>query len=89
MPRVDCSGKDSGTGRGQLSDHARRASAGGLTSRFCPSGNKEGVWLHIDAAYAGSAFICPEFRHLLNGVEVGVLFNKIVFSKVLCSQWPE
>ena len=20
------------------------------------------MWLHIDAAYAGSAFICPEFR---------------------------
>lgn len=26
--------------------------------------------MHIDAAYAGSAFICPEFRYLLNGVEV-------------------
>lgn len=25
--------------------------------------------MHIDAAYAGSAFICPEFRYLLNGVE--------------------
>jgi len=28
------------------------------------------VFLHVDAAYAGSAFVCPEFRHLLNGVEV-------------------
>lgn len=28
--------------------------------------------MHIDAAYAGSAFICPEFRPLLNGVEVRV-----------------
>lgn len=27
--------------------------------------------MHIDAAYAGSAFICPEFRPLLNGIEVG------------------
>ncbi|KAH3790455.1 hypothetical protein DPMN_168655 [Dreissena polymorpha] len=26
--------------------------------------------MHIDAAYAGSAFICPEFRPLLEGVEV-------------------
>lgn len=26
--------------------------------------------MHIDAAYAGSAFICPEFRPLLDGVEV-------------------
>ncbi|XP_032498781.1 aromatic-L-amino-acid decarboxylase [Phocoena sinus] len=31
---------------------------------------EEDVWLHVDAAYAGSAFICPEFRHLLNGVEM-------------------
>lgn len=31
--------------------------------------NKENVWLHIDAAYAGSAFICPEFRIWLKGVE--------------------
>ena len=27
------------------------------------------IWLHVDAAYAGSAFICSEFRHLLDGVE--------------------
>ncbi|KAJ4950717.1 hypothetical protein NE237_027549 [Protea cynaroides] len=29
-----------------------------------------GVWFHIDAAYAGSACICPEFRHYLDGVEL-------------------
>uniref|UniRef100_A0A2K5R4K1 Aromatic-L-amino-acid decarboxylase n=1 Tax=Cebus imitator TaxID=2715852 RepID=A0A2K5R4K1_CEBIM len=40
-----------------------------------PICNKEDVWLHIDAAYAGSAFICPEFRHLLNGVEFADSFN--------------
>lgn len=34
------------------------------------SGNEENMWMHIDAAYAGSAFICPEFRPLLNGIEV-------------------
>ncbi|KAH1120438.1 hypothetical protein J1N35_003598 [Gossypium stocksii] len=28
-----------------------------------------GMWVHVDAAYAGSACICPEFRHHLNGVE--------------------
>ncbi|XP_011308066.1 histidine decarboxylase isoform X2 [Fopius arisanus] len=27
------------------------------------------LWLHIDAAYAGSAFVCPEFRGWLRGVE--------------------
>jgi len=27
------------------------------------------LWLHVDAAYAGSAAIAPEYRHLLAGVE--------------------
>nr|XP_029709076.1 histidine decarboxylase-like [Aedes albopictus] len=26
------------------------------------------LWLHVDAAYAGSAFICPEFRVWLKGI---------------------
>eukprot|EP00899_Mesostigma_viride_P019632 jgi/Mesvir1/27670/Mv07392-RA.1 len=29
-----------------------------------------GMWTHVDAAYAGSACICPEHRHHLDGVEV-------------------
>jgi len=28
------------------------------------------IWLHVDAAYAGNSFICPEFRHYLRGIEV-------------------
>jgi aromatic-L-amino-acid decarboxylase len=28
-----------------------------------------GVWLHVDAAMAGSAMILPEYRHLWHGVE--------------------
>uniref|UniRef100_A0A8C8YSM4 Aromatic-L-amino-acid decarboxylase n=1 Tax=Prolemur simus TaxID=1328070 RepID=A0A8C8YSM4_PROSS len=40
-----------------------------------PLCNKEDMWLHIDAAYAGSAFICPEFRPLLHGVEFADSFN--------------
>ncbi|XP_008812851.1 tyrosine decarboxylase-like [Phoenix dactylifera] len=32
--------------------------------------NKYGVWYHIDAAYAGSSGICPEFRHYFDGVEL-------------------
>ncbi|XP_065332534.1 aromatic-L-amino-acid decarboxylase-like [Cloeon dipterum] len=35
----------------------------------------EDVWLHVDAAYAGSAFICPEFRPLMKGVEKADSFN--------------
>jgi aromatic-L-amino-acid decarboxylase len=30
---------------------------------------REGLWLHIDAAYAGSAAILPECRWILNGCE--------------------
>jgi aromatic-L-amino-acid decarboxylase len=28
-----------------------------------------GIWLHVDAAYAGSAMVCPEFRWAFEGVE--------------------
>ncbi|XP_016053822.1 PREDICTED: aromatic-L-amino-acid decarboxylase isoform X4 [Miniopterus natalensis] len=44
-------------------------------SEVGPVCNREDLWLHVDAAYAGSAFICPEFRHLLNGVEFADSFN--------------
>ena len=30
---------------------------------------REDVWLHVDAAHAGSATICPEHRALIDGVE--------------------
>ena len=30
---------------------------------------EEGVWCHIDAAYAGSALILPEYQHLIKGIE--------------------
>ncbi|XP_022109835.1 aromatic-L-amino-acid decarboxylase-like [Acanthaster planci] len=35
----------------------------------------EKVWLHVDAAYAGTALICPEFRSLANGIELADSFN--------------
>lgn len=31
---------------------------------------RHGAWHHVDAAYAGSAMICPEMRHLQDGVEL-------------------
>lgn len=34
--------------------------------RIC---REEGIWLHVDAAMAGTAAICPEFRYILNGLE--------------------
>jgi aromatic-L-amino-acid/L-tryptophan decarboxylase len=30
---------------------------------------REHVWLHVDAAYAGSAMVCPEFRWAWDGIE--------------------
>ena len=35
----------------------------------CHLGKDEEMWLHVDAAYAGSAFICPEFRIWMKGIE--------------------
>ncbi|KAK2986346.1 hypothetical protein RJ640_026610 [Escallonia rubra] len=34
-----------------------------------------GIWFHVDAAYAGSACICPEYRHYIDGVEEADSFN--------------
>ncbi|XP_060519156.1 histidine decarboxylase [Cylas formicarius] len=39
------------------------------------------VWCHVDAAYAGSAFICPEFRVWLKGIDKA---NSIAFNP---SKW--
>ncbi len=31
--------------------------------------NEFGLWLHVDAALAGSAALCPEFRYIHDGIE--------------------
>jgi len=33
------------------------------------------IWLHVDAAYAGSAFICEEYRHYMKGLDLADSFN--------------
>ncbi len=33
------------------------------------------LWMHIDAAMSGTAAICPEYRHILNGVELADSFS--------------
>jgi aromatic-L-amino-acid decarboxylase len=47
-----------------------------------------GAWLHVDAAWAGTAAICPEFRYLQDGLELAdsYLFNphKWLFTNVDC-----
>ncbi|XP_059618566.1 3,4-dihydroxyphenylacetaldehyde synthase 2 [Phlebotomus argentipes] len=50
------------------------------------------VWLHIDAAYAGAAFCCPEYRHLMKGVELAESFNFNVHKWMMvnfdcCAMW--
>uniref|UniRef100_A0A5B7CEI4 Putative tyrosine/DOPA decarboxylase 2-like n=1 Tax=Davidia involucrata TaxID=16924 RepID=A0A5B7CEI4_DAVIN len=34
---------------------------------LCEVAKEYGIWVHVDAAYAGSACICPEFRHFIDG----------------------
>ena len=49
----------------------------------------EGVWLHVDAAYAGPAAICPELRPLFGGWEradsIGVNPHKWLLTPMDCS----
>ncbi len=38
----------------------------GAVAQAC---QRAGTWLHVDAAYAGAAMVCPEFRWAFEGVE--------------------
>jgi aromatic-L-amino-acid decarboxylase len=50
---------------------------------------RAGAWLHVDAAYAGSAMVCPEFRWAFAGVEradsLVVNAHKWLFTPMDCS----
>jgi aromatic-L-amino-acid decarboxylase len=50
---------------------------------------REAVWLHVDAAYGGSAAICPELRAMFDGIEqadsIVVNPHKWLFTPVDCS----
>lgn len=50
---------------------------------------KHGVWLHVDAAMAGTAAILPEFRWLMDGVDAADSFvfnpHKWMFTNFDCS----
>ena len=35
---------------------------------------EQGLWLHVDAAYAGAALVCPEHRWMIDGVELADSF---------------
>jgi len=38
-------------------------------AEIVPIGEQHALWLHVDAAYAGSAAVVPELRHILKGCE--------------------
>ena len=61
---IACTG---GTGTGACDDIAAA----------CAVGRRHGLFTHVDAAWAGSAMICPEFRALWAGVDQAdsVVFN--------------
>ena len=43
----------------------------------CDVAERHGLFVHVDAAWAGSAMVCPEFRHLWQGAERAdsIVFN--------------
>lgn len=50
---------------------------------------KYDIWLHVDAAYAGTALVLPEFRWMINGIEKADSFvfnpHKWMFTNFDCS----
>jgi aromatic-L-amino-acid decarboxylase len=51
--------------------------------------DSENLWLHVDAAYAGSAAIIPEYRHVLDGCDAATSIvvnpHKWLFTPIDCS----
>ena len=45
-----------------------------VLSEIGPVCEDHNLWLHVDAAYAGYAMICPEFRYLMKGIEHATSF---------------
>jgi aromatic-L-amino-acid decarboxylase len=58
-------------------------------SRIAQIAAREKMWLHVDAAYAGPATLCPEFRWLWDGIEgadsIVVNPHKWMFTPIDCS----
>ncbi|XP_037418642.1 tyrosine decarboxylase-like [Triticum dicoccoides] len=59
---------------------------------LCAVTTPHGVWVHMDAAYAGSALVCPEFTHVIDGVEAVDSFSMNAHKWLLanndcCAMW--
>jgi aromatic-L-amino-acid decarboxylase len=56
--------------------------------KFC---SKQGIWLHVDAAYAGTALVLPGKRELIKGIEMADTFvfnpHKWMFTNFDCSAY--
>jgi aromatic-L-amino-acid decarboxylase len=52
---------------------------------------RHGLWLHVDAAYAGTALVLPEYRHMLEGIDQADSFvfnpHKWMFTNFDCSAY--
>ena len=76
-----------GGGGGDRGDHVR--DLGRPRARGRRPGEQAGAWLHVDAAYAGSAMVCEELRWALEGCEradsLVVNPHKWLFTPVDCS----
>jgi aromatic-L-amino-acid decarboxylase len=45
------------------------ASIASVLSRYAPPNVPGEIWVHVDAAYAGAALVCPEYQHLTASFE--------------------
>ncbi|KAL5228993.1 hypothetical protein ABZP36_017258 [Zizania latifolia] len=59
---------------------------------LCAVAAPHGVWIHVDAAYAGSALVCPEFRDVIAGAEAVDSFSMNAHKWLLanndcCAMW--
>ena len=99
-PRVvpcDAEGRMPVEALGDLSDVAIVVATVGTTGRgavdpvpaIADACAEAGTWLHVDAAYAGTAMVCPEFRWAFEGVEradsVVVNAHKWMLTPIDCS----
>ena len=53
--------------------------------------NKHGLWLHVDAAYAGTALLLPEYQWMIDGIELADSFvfnpHKWMFTHFDCTAY--
>lgn len=45
------------------------ASITSVLSQYAPPNSPGEIWVHVDAAYAGAALVCPEYQHLTASFE--------------------